>query len=128
MTPLLLVDNLPYVTLRIRYSGRDTEIANVLVDTGWASTVLAADSVRSIGLIPQPDDDLRVIRGVGGFETVFTRLVDHLEVGGHGAGTFEVEIAGMDYGFAINGILGMDFLIRSGAVINLQTMMIAFSG
>jgi hypothetical protein len=28
----------------------------------------------------------------------------------------------MDYGFEIEGILGMDLLIKSGAVINLQEM------
>ena len=28
----------------------------------------------------------------------------------------------MDYGFEINGILGMNFLINSGAIINLKGM------
>jgi len=40
---------------------------------------------------------------------------------------FEIEVGGMDYGFAINGILGMDFLTRSKAIINLATMKLEFS-
>lgn len=128
MMPLQLVDSLPYVTVRVGYAGRVVEIASVLVDTGSASTVLAADAVVLLGLVPRPDDELRTIRGVGGIETVFTRAVDHLEVGGQHLDGFEVEVAGMDYGFAISGILGMDFLIRSGAVVNLRTMTIEFSG
>lgn len=34
----------------------------------------------------------------------------------------------MDYGFAINGILGMDFLVSAGAIINLREMTIEFAG
>jgi len=33
----------------------------------------------------------------------------------------------MDYGFEINGILGMDFLMKAGAVIDLQDLQIDFS-
>jgi hypothetical protein len=33
----------------------------------------------------------------------------------------------MDYGFEINGILGMDFLIRAKAIINLAKMRIDFA-
>lgn len=32
----------------------------------------------------------------------------------------------MDYGFAINGILGMDFLTRTGAVLNLRDLTLAY--
>ena len=32
----------------------------------------------------------------------------------------------MDYGFEINGILGMDFLTSIGAVINLRELNISF--
>jgi len=41
---------------------------------------------------------------------------------------FEIEIGGMDYGFEINGILGMDFIIRAKAIINLAEMRIDFAG
>jgi hypothetical protein len=39
---------------------------------------------------------------------------------------FEIEIGGMDYGFEINGILGMDFLLLAGAMINLRDKQIEF--
>ncbi len=38
-----------------------------------------------------------------------------------------VEIGGMEYGFAINGILGMDYLTRVGAIINLSTLALEFA-
>jgi hypothetical protein len=54
-------------------------------------------------------------------------MIDNLEVDGRQLAQFEIEIAGMDYGFEINGILGMDFLARTGAIIDLAKMQIEFT-
>jgi hypothetical protein len=43
--------------------------------------------------------------------------VDGLVVGGRAVDGFEVEIGGLDYGCALNGILGMDLLTTMGAVL-----------
>jgi len=124
---LSLRDDLPFVSIGLSFEGRSIEVQDVLVDTGSASTLVAADAVAGIHLTPLPTDDLRIIRGVGGTEAVFSRIVDYLRVGERTVPHFEIEIGGMDYGFAINGILGMDFLTRTGAIINLATLDIAFS-
>lgn len=124
---LSLRDELPFMTVSLAYQGQSVSIREVLVDTGSASTLFAADAVAVIGLFPIPTDELRLIRGVGGTEAVFSRRVDYLEVDGRQVEGFEVEIAGMDYGFAINGILGMDFLRRTGAVVDLATLQIEFT-
>jgi hypothetical protein len=57
---------------------------------------------------------------------VFARSVDRVEIGGRGVDGFELEIGGMDYGFAMQGILGMDFLLRTGAILNLQSLTFEF--
>jgi len=124
---LLLRDNLPYVSVKLAYQGQAEEIQAVLVDTGSATTILAADLVASINIFPLPDDLLFTIRGVGGSEVVFTRKLDYLQVGDRRLPDFAVEIGGMDYGFEIKGILGMDFLMKAGAVIDLQDLQIDFS-
>ena len=97
-------------------------ISDVLVDTGSAGTLFSTDILGGVGIRPQPSDILRTIRGVGGIEAVFTRTVDRLDLGGASAHDFEIEVGGMDYGFEINGILGMDFLRRVRAVIDLSTL------
>jgi hypothetical protein len=63
-----------------------------------------------------------LVRGIGGTEVVFTRQVDHLQIDQQSLIKFEIEIGGMDYGFDINGILGMDFLMKAGAIINLRDL------
>ena len=124
---LTLIDNLPFTQITIAYQKSIAQIDNVLVDTGSASTILAADTVSSVQIAPLPNDVLHTIRGVGGTEVVFIRQTDFLQVGERSLPDFEIEVGGMDYGFAINGILGMDFLTRAGAIINLSTMQIEFS-
>jgi predicted aspartyl protease len=124
---LILRDDLPFTILTIAYEGVETEVQDVLVDTGSATTVLAADIVASIGIEPEPTDRLLTIQGVGGTEVVFERKLEWLAVGAKRITAFAVEIGGMDYGFPINGILGMDFLVHTGAIINLRDMLIEFS-
>ena len=123
---LALKYNLPFTTVKIAYGDAEIKVTDVLVDTGSASTILAADVVAQIGIVPELQDVPRVIRGVGGTEVVFSRQVDRLQVGNKGIAGFEIEVGGMDYGFEINGILGTDFLVRMGAVIDLSGMRVAF--
>jgi len=124
---LLLKDELPFTTVKISFQGEAIEIDNVLVDTGSASTLFAADILSAIHVTPEPHDKLYAIRGVGGSETVFSRGMDYVQVGKQRLDQFEVEIGGMDYGFEINGILGMDFLAAVGAIINLREFRIEFA-
>lgn len=63
---LSLRDDLPFVSIGLSFEGRSIEVQDVLVDTGSASTLMAADAVAGIHLTPLPTDDLRIIRGVGG--------------------------------------------------------------
>jgi predicted aspartyl protease len=123
---LTLKDDLPFVQVTVIYRDAELEISNVLVDTGSATTILAADQVARIGIIPEPSDILYTIRGVGGIETVFTRRIERLRIGQREVTDFEVEVGGMDYGFEIEGILGMDFLLQAGAIINLRNLSLEF--
>ena len=124
---LRLRDNLPFVGITVVHQREKIKIPNILVDTGSGGTILSADVLSKIDIVPQPEDTLHTIFGVGGSEVVFTRTIDELKVGTYSVKQFEVEIGGMDYGFDIQGILGMDFLTTAGAKINLEKMEIEFS-
>ena len=124
---LTLKDDLLFVTLALVYRGATLVVPDVLVDTGSAGTILSANLVAQVALIPEPGDILHTVRGVGGSEAVFARRVDRLQVDNQAVENFEVEIGGMEYGFGINGILGMDYLVRVGAIINLHTLAMEFA-
>jgi predicted aspartyl protease len=123
---LTLKDDLPFVRVTVAYQGTAVEIADVLVDTGSATTILAADQVAKIGIVPESSDVLYTIRGVGGVEAVFARRVEYLQLGQQRVTDLEVEIGGLDYGFEISGILGTDVLLQTGAIINLHNLALEF--
>lgn len=124
---LSLKYDLPFVTIKILYRGKIKEVPSVLVDTGSGSTILSADVVSEVGIVPEPEDTLYNIRGVGGSEVVFSRRVDSIQMDEGQISDFEIEVGGMDYGFEINGILGMDFLLHTGAIIDLKELRMEFA-
>ena len=75
-----------------------------------------------MGLQYEADGPVQRIRGVGGAEFVFIKRIDRLAVGELQVSYFEIEVGAMDYGFAIDGIIGTDFLLQVGAVIDLSRL------
>lgn len=57
--------------------------------------------------------------GVGGTELVFSKRLEGVALGDMELRDFEVQIGAMNYGFPIQGIIGMDFLLQFQAVIDL---------
>ena len=119
---LILKDSLPFTNVQLHYHGAEIEIPDVLIDTGSASTILAAHLVAQAGIEPEMSDTLYTIRGVGGTEAVFSRRVDLLQVGPSTVADFEIEVGAMNYGFVMDGIIGVDFLLRVGAIVDLAAM------
>jgi hypothetical protein len=122
MMQIRIVDGLSYVSTSISYRGQQVRLDNVLLDTGSVGTVFAADKMLAIGLQLEAEDMIHRIRGVGGTEFVFTKAVDTLALGELAISQFEIEVGAMDYGFDLDGILGMDFLLQVDAVIDLEQM------
>ena len=124
---LTLRDGLILLPVTVVYQGREVKVSNVVLDTGSATTMFSTDVVSQVGIVPELNDVLHVIRGVGGAEVVFSRRVDRLRVGRQAVEQFEIEVGGVGDAFGINGILGMDFLLQTGAIINLNTLQLDFS-
>lgn len=122
-----LRDGLPYIVATVQYRRQQAVFQRVLLDTGSAGCIFATDKLLSIDLRYEPEDMVRRIRGVGGAEFVFTKKVDQLRLDTLQVNDFEIEVGAMDYGFEIDGIIGMDFLIQTGAVIDLPRLEIRAS-
>lgn len=124
---LLLEEGLPFIAMLVASPSGVATIDRVLVDSGSASTILAAHAVEMVGIEPQPDDTLYSVRGVGGVETVYSRRIPRLAIGQLTLHDVEVEIGAMAYGFPIDGILGMDLLTQTGAIIDLHRLTLEFT-
>lgn len=113
---------LPFCSISLVYNDKEMKLDNILVDTGSGGTLLKMDKVEEIGVAIEEDDTIETIEGVGGIEFVYKKNMDKLIIGDIKVENFKVEIGVMDYGFDINGIIGMDFLKEINAVIDLDKM------
>lgn len=100
----------------------------MLLDTGSAGTILAIDQVDALNLLPEPNDAIYQILGVGGSEYVFSKSVDVLSLGDTQVQDFTVEFGAMHYGIDLDGIIGLDFLLATGFVIDLMQLEIYQGG
>ncbi|MCY6354985.1 retropepsin-like aspartic protease [Clostridium sp. ZS2-4] len=124
MVKLQLKYGLPFCNIKLTYKGKEIILDDVLLDTGSGGTVFKMDKVEEIGITIEEDDIIETISGVGGSEFVYKKYVDSISMGDLNLENFKVEIGVMDYGFEINGIVGMDFLKSVGAVIDLDKMVV----
>ncbi len=102
--------------------GQRITLDNVVIDTGSVATVFATHKLVPIGIAPLPGDTFHRVAGIGGWEYVLDKKLDGLSVGNLLVSSFGIEIGAMDYGFALDGILGLDFLLAVEAVIDLDQM------
>ena len=122
MVRLIISHDLPFATATVGANGKTITIENMLVDTGSASTIFRTDDLEKLDIFWQMSDELKFMRGISGREAVIEKLMDFVAVGGFRVDSLTVEMGALDYGFSINGILGMDFLLKVGAVIDLAAM------
>ena len=122
MIPISLRDSLAFVELTVTFRGNTLTLTDVLVDTGSGGTVLAIDMVRTIGLHEELTDTIRELGGVGGVEYVVEKTVDSVTLDGVMISNFVLELGGLDYGFVIDGIVGLDLLRATRATIDLDAL------
>src|SRR2546423_7712007 len=99
---LRLDRGLAFVEVRIEHDGASLVLEDVLLDTGSAGCVFAARELVDIGIEPRGDETVYQVAGIGGgVEPVFSRRVERLTVGNLAAANFEIEVAAMNYTFAL---------------------------
>jgi hypothetical protein len=119
---LRIEKGLPYVMVEITFQGATLRLDQVILDTGSAGTVFSVEKLVEIGLVPAREDRLREIHGIGGTEYVFTKRVQKLTLGTLYLSDFEIEIGAMDYFLDLDGIIGLDFLLPTKAVVDFSRL------
>jgi hypothetical protein len=114
---------LPFVQISVQFRGKQLLLQKVLLDTGSAGTIFNADLVGTIGVIPEENDVVDTIRGVGGIEYVYTKRFDAIHFGNVCLNNFLVEIGRMEYGMEIDGIIGFDFINAAELVIDTKKLL-----
>ena len=115
---------LPFCCVTLTHKGHSMVLDNVLLDTGSGGTVFKMDKVDELGITIGKDDTIETILGIGGTEFVYKKDIGEINLGGLEIRDFTVEIGVMDYGFEINGRIGMDFMKAVGIIIDLDKMIV----
>lgn len=122
MKKLRIDNDLLLVDMEITFNEKSLHLQRVLVDTGSGSTVISTDLAESIGIVAEENDMIYRISGVGGSEFVYSKTVDLVKVGEMQTADFALEIGAMNYGFDLDGIIGLDLLQRLKAIINIDEL------
>lgn len=122
MSTIRIESNVPFVSVIVRANGFALHLDRVLLDTGSGTTIFKTNLLETIGVKAQGSDIVRVMTGIGGSEHVVEKIVDSVEVNGFSVSPFRIEIGAMNYGFPLDGILGMDFLLGINAIIDLDLL------
>jgi hypothetical protein len=110
------------VTLRV--NNREATFSYVLLDTGSASTVFKTEHLFDMGVELGLTDTIRQILGVGGTEWVIDKQVEAVILDEMLIQPMMIELGELNYGFPLDGILGLDFLRGVKAVIDFDQLTI----
>lgn len=122
MKKLIIEDGLLLTNIELIFNGQSLLLKRVLVDTGSGSTIVSTDLAESIRIIAEKNDMIYRISGVGGSEFVFSKTVDSIKIGDMQTDSFSLEVGAMNYGFELNGIIGLDLLQQVKAIINIDKL------
>lgn len=120
--PLRFEDEFLLATVQVTHQGRKLTLSRVLIDTGSGGAAFATDEMETIGVAPEKEDTVRQIRGFGGVETVVSKRIESLSIGAIIVRNVDIEISTMGYDFGLQEIIGMDFLMQVGAIIDLAKL------
>lgn len=128
---IMIFNDLPIVSVEIHKDGKSIQSDKILVDTGSVDTVLNGDIMGRLDIQYTGDEPLNKYTGVGGGEEFcIICKVDVIKLGNLKKANFPVAISDMDYAkkYDVDGIIGVDFLIATNAVINLKKMQLQEKG
>ena len=105
----------------LTFNGKSKVIENMVVDTGAARTLISQDVVEDINLRVELNDKIVTYFGVGGKEHAFRKEVDKVQIDDFTVEKVEVDFN--DFGYDdINGLLGLDLLMKAEFTIDLRQL------
>lgn len=118
-------DGLLFASIEISYKGKSKVIDNVVIDTGAAGSLISPDAVDDIGIYAEADDKIMEYYGVGGStHNAFSKSIEAIKIGKGEIPNINIDFGMIDEDGYINGLLGLDVLIKLEANINLKNLVL----
>ena len=116
-------DGLLFASIKVTYEGKHKIIDNIVIDTGASHSLISQDCVDDIGIRVSGRDEIVTSYGIGGKEHAFVKKIDNIQIGEFCIDNFSLDFTSFLYE-DINGLLGLDILIKAGFVIDLKKLRI----
>ena len=121
-------NGLLFVSIKIKYKNKIKTIDNIVLDTGAAEAIISPDAVDDIGVFAESHDNINSYYGIGGsIHNFFTKEIDEVWIDTVKLQHVKVDFGVIDLKGKINGLLGLDLLLRMNAVIDLGKMVLTVS-
>ena len=116
-------DGLLFTSIVVTFRGASKTIENIVIDTGAAETIISPDAVEEIGIIAELTDTVNSFYGVGGsLHSFFSKNVEQIELGIVNLKEIKLDFGVIDPRGNINGLLGLDLLMKLGAIIDFKSL------
>ncbi len=119
-----LRDGLLFTSVEIEFMGQSKIIDNIVIDTGASHSLFSQDAVDEIGIRVSVEDEIVVSYGIGGKEHAFIKNIDKIKIDTFTANNVALDFTSFPYE-DINGLLGLDFLLEGGFIIDLKNIQIS---
>ena len=121
-------EGLLFTSIQISYRGSTKLIKNIVIDTGAAETIISPDAVEDIGIYAESEDSVSSFYGVGGsLHNYFSKNAVKVELGEVCLEEIKIDFGVIDPQGNINGLLGLDLLMKLGAIIDLKKLTLIFN-
>lgn len=117
-------DGLLYTSIKLKYNNKIVEINNIVVDTGASFCIIEPSAIEILGMTINKNDEIETFYGVNGAYSYVKRMAESIIIDKVTLNNVEFYLGTIDEN--INGLLGLDVLIKSKSIINLDKMVIEF--
>lgn len=121
---------LPIVSLTLKHRNKTILLSNILFDTGCAATVFDTELLSEVDIhIDFIHGKAKRMYGVGGTsEICYEQIVHHLKIDNHDLSSFPIQLGTIRETYGFDGILGIDFMLKSKLVADFETLHIETKG
>ena len=114
-----------FTSLHLSFRGNSKVIESIVIDTGAAESIISPDVVEDIGIFAEQEDSINSFYAAGGsLHNYFTKKVQEVTLGRVGLNDVPMDFGVIDPKGNINGLLGLDLLMKIGAIIDLKSLTI----
>ncbi|MCD2347846.1 retropepsin-like aspartic protease [Clostridium guangxiense] len=113
-------NGLLYTSIKLKYGSKIVEINNIVVDTGASFCIIEPSAIEMLGITISKDDEIETFYGVNGAYSYVKRIAESIIIDKVTLNNVEFYLGTIDEN--INGLLGLDVLIKSKSIINLNKM------